>query len=306
MRELLGFTPESPVAALEAIYKCLPSTEKLAFRESLGIALCDANPDTFPLSAAADLVYLIGYTEARESLPALVAAIADVSDWGAHHEVLFIDALAILKGLGKSELAYETTRRICSAPKFPVHFILDAYEALVIGKPSQWASDFIDLNEQLIAMESASAPINEHSPRAWFQIRIDHVAREVLARCSLATIASGLETFELEPEMISLGAPVSVLLLALFGPEGPFIRLDEQRKFYLRSVPARKEKWSDDWDNLNYFLGDTLSDKFSEFAYEASVAEALEIKPLVESFVNTQAYRIFGKAERIYSDTATQ
>ena len=252
-----GFLPESPITALEAVYRNRDTDgTRTSFRKALGIALREANPDTFPSQAAVDLIYLVGFTEAFEALPSFVIAIGDVANWGDAHESLFVHALAVLKGLGKSPDAYDTTAKLLTSPRFPLWHILDAYEALVIGNAAHWASDFLNLCTPLRDSQDQSPDPTMYPGRSWFRIRIDHIARNVIAKCSLATIASGFAEINRVNTQLSVGTPTSDLLLALFGPEGPLevIDTEDQRAFRLRDSPSMQQPWLLAWDTLAAFL----------------------------------------------------
>lgn len=252
-----GFLPESPITALEAAYRNRDTDgARASFRKALGIALREANPDTFPSQAAVDLIYMVGFTEAFEALPSFVIAIGDVANWGEAHESLFVNALAVLKGLGKSPDAYDTTAKLLTSPRFPHWYILDAYEALVIGNAANWASDFLNLCTALRASQGQSPDLAIYPGRSWFRVRIDHIARNVIAKCSLATIASGLSEINNATTQLSIRTPTSDLLLALFGPAGPLevIDTDDQRVFRLRASPSIQQPWLLAWDTLAAFL----------------------------------------------------
>lgn len=214
------WTPNSPVDVFERLFNSLNAQGKATFKLALGIAFCETRPDIVPDTALCDLIYLIGFSEAYQALDSISCMIADGTSWHAIDSTVYFEALAVLKGMGKSPQAYSATRRLVTARHFPEYFAFDAYEALVLGKPSAWADDLLWLRPRLSALRNLKQISDVAVDQDWYLSRVQSLATDVIAQCSLATISAGMDAIETEPSCLDVRDVVGDILIALLGDAG--------------------------------------------------------------------------------------
>ena len=262
------FSAESPLSFFQNLYDNLSSKGKNSFRQSLGIALRHAPEDgSYPIIVR-DFIYLIGFTEAYESLDAISITLADASRWSDARPELYINALAVLKGLAKSPHAYETCRTLVTAPHFPQRYIFDAYEVLAIGapftrisdgepSPANWAIDLIWLANRFRAAESWKPTKYKDKTKSWFDSRLQMMVADTIEQFSLHTVLNGLRYIEVRSTHLDIREVVGKILIIMFGPTGAFRRVaetDGSISLFHSNRPSIRAPWPLDFNGIDTYL----------------------------------------------------
>jgi hypothetical protein len=249
----------SPLDAFERIFQSLADEGKNAFRSALGTALRQVNTDVYPPLGIRDLIYLIGFTEAFESLAAIPSVLADASNWDGIEAEFYFNAVAVLKGLGKSPQAYDASRRLMTTKLFPSHYIFDGYEALVLGDPSHWADDLLLFGERFISVQNWQPKFWKDASLSWFDTRVKLLADTVLGKLSLSTISTGLLKLESVSDSVDTNQPVGKLLIELFRPGGSLSRTTTSSGTVQLALPGSniRENWPEHLHSIDTYLWST-------------------------------------------------
>lgn len=118
---------ESPVIGFTAIYQQLETeTQKLHFRESIGDNLLKhGNEEDAPAGALEDLIYLIGTTNAVESLNALLPTVGN-GLLGKRNPDYLYHTIAALKSLKPSPQIQETMSQLTDSSNFDDGYLFEA------------------------------------------------------------------------------------------------------------------------------------------------------------------------------------
>lgn len=138
---------ESHIDALQGLFKKLSGDAREQFRKALERILRHTKPDNFPGEAIADIVTLVGETEAFSVFPAFVPVLG-CGPWGEMRPSLFYDALSVLMMFGQTNEAYETTKGLATSTYFLNALVFDAYIVMIRSQPKNWRDDFVLLRER--------------------------------------------------------------------------------------------------------------------------------------------------------------
>lgn len=224
----------TPLDAFTLFYKGLDPAFQTPFRAAIGRALRQARPGHFPDDGVALLLVLAGNIQAHEAIEAVVDSLIDGGKWGARIPSLFVDALAILKGMAPSLEAYDHGTRLAGNSDFPSWLVFDALEVLLAGRSSAWAKSIVTLLPVLSKATTDGPPAVERGQarETWFEGRLKKLVATRLRPLSPQTVVNGLR--ELGPllgldvaQELVFGRPLgSLLVLLLEPPDGAFTTIE--------------------------------------------------------------------------------
>jgi len=138
---------DSHLDGLQGLFKLLSDDARVRFKKALELTLRHAIPNDFPGEALADIVTLIGITEAYGAFPAF-AAVLGCGPWGEIRPALIYDALSVLMMFDRSEEAYAAAKGLATSTYFPNALVFDAYLVMIHSEPKNWLDDYTLLRER--------------------------------------------------------------------------------------------------------------------------------------------------------------
>jgi hypothetical protein len=189
---------ESHLDALHSLFRKLSADAQYRFKEALEQLLRNEKQDDFPEKAIADVVTLVGLTDARNAFRAF-APVLGSGPWGEMHPNLIYDALSVLMMFERSDDAYKAAKGLATSRFFPDSLVFDAYLVMVRSRPENWRDDFVLLRDRFSNVSRGVLNSADAGRLEQLQRRQQSFTQMVSATLPLSELGEWLATLNFAP-----------------------------------------------------------------------------------------------------------